>query len=656
MSIFRSLTMAVLACLLACQAAGASTAEIDSLRSALVVMPADTNRVNALQQLSVKLFFARSDSGLAPALEGERVARSMNYWRGIMLNLYAQGLNHYGAGDYEAAATHYQQALELAEGLQTPKVKFKLLNNLGVTYNLTAKYTDALKVYHQCLDLAPKAGMEKHLPAVLMNIGNIFSLVGDHEEAKDSYLRAIDHLGGQDSPLLASLYNNLQTQYLFLDRTQEALKWGRLSLDKRLGMCDPIMIAEGKSNLAGAMVAADKLDSARILITEALPVMRTHPQQEKLSNSLFIMGNIIWAEGSAAQARLYYLEALDIAEQFKDASVLQELYPVLAEVEAALGNLKESARNWQLHYALADSINNVEFIREITQIKEKHEAELSLALFEQRSRARNNLFLVITLAVLLLALLLARLLRVQKTLNRTLNHRNEDLEKQVVERTQKLRRLSDHIFTLREDERKRLARDIHDDLSQSLAAIQLNLSHMRDSHANEALAADLDRVVAITKAALKESSRLIKNLRPFALDELGLDGALGWLADSHRARHGRPVELDLAENCRCDDKVTIVLYRIAQEALHNIAKHSQAEHAALSLKCDKESIILTVSDDGRGFNPGKTRSESFGLLGIREAAIVVGGQFHLVTGPGEGTEVKVRIPRSERPQAAAGVA
>ncbi len=632
--------------LFAAPAAHASEDRIAALRASLANQPADTNRVLVLQDLSVTLFRARSDSALAPAIEAEKLARKHHFWRGIMLALYAQGLAYYGGNDYEMALARYLQALELAEALGANQLQFKLVNNVGVVQDLLGRHAKALEAYHACLELAPRVGMEQHLPLVLMNIGNIYAAVEDDEAALDHFRRAADMLEGQPSPLLGSLYMNMETVCQKLNRPHEAVRYGRLSLEQRLVFGDEAGIAKGKSNLATSMLAAGKPDSAVILIDEALAVLRLYPNREDVTNALTTKGQIDLVSGRPAAARASFQEALVEASRLADPRLRHRLHSRLGHAEAALGNHEASAEHWMHFATLEDSLASASHVREIAKLEARFDAEMDMAVMEHRHRARTTVAVVTAVGVLLLAFVLLRLYEVQKRLNETLRARSEELEIEVSRRTEKLQALSRHLVKLREDERRRIARDIHDDLSQALTAIRLHLSHIRMRHGDAGFSNVLDQTLEITAKAQKESSRLIRDLRPIALEELGLFGALNWMADNHRMRHGHRVQVVLpGELVPLDEDTTIVCFRIVQEALQNVAKHADATSVAIRMEAADGGVVLSIRDDGRGFQPGNSGDDSFGLLGMEEGVRSVGGRFACTTGPGQGTEVRVWLPR-----------
>jgi len=208
-----------------------------------------------------------------------------------------------------------------------------------------------------------------------------------------------------------------------------------------------------------------------------------------------------------------------------------------------------------------------------------------------------------------------------------------------------------------EDERRRWARELHDETLQNLAALRILLSSARRSGPSEALDRALDDAVGRLEEEITTLRGLITDLRPAALDEFGTLGAIEALVERVR-RSGLDIDLhaDLAyENGRAPTRHTAELeaaiYRIVQEALTNATKHGGAKRAVVEIDEDDRSVRVVVRDDGSGFEPG-SRTDGFGLLGMRERVELLDGRLDVESAPGEGTTVTAVLPVQRRGDAA----
>jgi signal transduction histidine kinase len=212
--------------------------------------------------------------------------------------------------------------------------------------------------------------------------------------------------------------------------------------------------------------------------------------------------------------------------------------------------------------------------------------------------------------------------------------------------------LLDRAVSAQEDERKRIARELHDETGQALSGVLMGLTGVETAMAsNPALARGrVNDLKAFTAQALEELRNLVADLRPVLLDDLGLVAALHWFANRYQERSGIEVELTVEGNRRrLDPRVETILFRVAQEAMTNTAKHAQARHVRLLLSLGDDAATLKVEDDGRGFDPATVLASRYhrpawGLLGMQERLALVGGTFELWSKPGEGARVSVRAP------------
>jgi signal transduction histidine kinase len=211
-----------------------------------------------------------------------------------------------------------------------------------------------------------------------------------------------------------------------------------------------------------------------------------------------------------------------------------------------------------------------------------------------------------------------------------------------------LRELTAALETVREEERKRIARELHDDLGQQLTAIRMDAHFIRAqapaAHAEIAQSAErLERTINQTVVSLR---RISADLRPMMLDDLGLVAALEELASQVSERSGLRCSFAGPEDLDVDERLVTPLYRIAQESLNNVVKHAGATEAALSLfRDDAGRLVLRVEDNGKGIAAEDRRKrKSFGLIGMRERVHAVGGDFSIVSRPPAGTLVEVAIP------------
>ncbi len=249
--------------------------------------------------------------------------------------------------------------------------------------------------------------------------------------------------------------------------------------------------------------------------------------------------------------------------------------------------------------------------------------------------------------VLATAFLLARNLARKDALEAEYLTERRRAESELRESNRQLQSLSASLQNYREEERTRIARELHDELGQLLTGIRMEVSWLggrllpeQHTLADKVLTVkgQIDRTIATVR-------RISSELRPLVLDDLGLSAAASWYVDQFSARTGLAVELSLPDvEPEHGDAVATALFRVLQESLTNVARHAQAEKVTVCLAFSSGVWSLSVSDDGLGFAPKPGEPGDIGLVGMRERAQNLGGRFSVTSAPGQGTRIDVAIP------------
>jgi signal transduction histidine kinase len=220
-----------------------------------------------------------------------------------------------------------------------------------------------------------------------------------------------------------------------------------------------------------------------------------------------------------------------------------------------------------------------------------------------------------------------------------------------------LKALTAKLHSLRELETRRIAREIHDELGQELTAIKIELSRIAEKldDKREPLAGSLHEAVNLINVTIQSVQRIVTDLRPRLLDELGLDEAICWQIEEFRKHTGIRCRLQgRTVKSSVPSPLATAIYRIVQETLTNVARHARATHVEIDLGTSARELRLTVRDNGRGIKPNELRRvTSLGVVGMRERAEMLGGQFKIRPLPGAGTEVIVTVPLTDNATPAA---
>ena len=221
-----------------------------------------------------------------------------------------------------------------------------------------------------------------------------------------------------------------------------------------------------------------------------------------------------------------------------------------------------------------------------------------------------------------------------------------------------LRQLSTSVVEAREEERRRIARELHDELGQRLTALKMELSALPGVGRQQERQERVDSLMNMLDDTLASVRRISSDLRPMMLDDLGLNAAIEWLARDTARRMGIEVAVRLSENdAPVDDRVATAVFRMVQEALTNVARHARATDVTVRLRRHDGELELVVEDNGIGYpQDAMQREGSFGLLGMRERAGMLGGRLEYTNAPGSGARLTVRLPLGARPRPGTGAA
>ena len=219
------------------------------------------------------------------------------------------------------------------------------------------------------------------------------------------------------------------------------------------------------------------------------------------------------------------------------------------------------------------------------------------------------------------------------------------------EHRHQLQKMSEQVLAAQEDERKRIARELHDETAQALTTLLIRLKILEKARTDTEVRGQIDELRELTAQTLEAVRKLAVELRPATLDDLGLLAALEAYTESYRSRMPVRVTFDADafedRDGRLPPQIELVLYRVVQEALTNVAKHANAHAIRVELSRNAHEVVASVADDGEGFRVEdmmRSRERGLGLFGMQERLALVRGQLDIDSYPGGGTRVNARVP------------
>ena len=375
--------------------------------------------------------------------------------------------------------------------------------------------------------------------------------------------------------------------------------------------------------------AVPKIDNAFHRLREMLVDNGTVAQRDILGRVNALVGKKI-SELEAAIA-LYKNDGAQVAQALMDTGIGKR---TMDEIRAAIDDMTAAHR------------------RQLDEATNRWSADIEFA------RIGMQIMTAFTVMLLLLVWLLAgRDTRRREQRRRSAQEENQRLEAIVEERTDALSELSNHLQVVREEEKSKLARDIHDELGGILVSAKMDVAwvakrlRQRDPEAT----AKLDRTLEILDDGVQTKRRIIEELRPTLLDNLGLSAALDWQVHEICDRAGIQCRIVVpADDGIIEPRVAIALYRIVQEALTNIVKYARARQVQVDLEAGPDGITLLVTDDGVGIpDDAQSNRLSHGIAGMRQRVRALHGEFWIGRRAEGGTRIQVGLPAPRSPDATA---
>lgn len=629
----------------------------DSIEVLLRAAKADTVKAGILNELSD--YWSEKDSArsIYYALSSLRLSNGSIYYTAAA-HFYIGGSWFYN--NPNASEEEYLKVIDLLKKDSSQR-SLSLLSRAWHNYGALLQRKDNNRAYMSILldhtiPLAKIAKDTLHEGIDYSGVAEVFSNILDYNKAIAYYRQAIQLLRLVDKPgkALASCYTNMAKTYLY---------------KKDYPSAKPYLDSAGRI-LSGLPPSFDQVD---YLMTSGMYYSHVHQWSTAFdylnkAHTLAIALNLPYeANGILFQKYKAYTEAKKyskakqvLLQVYRDSTATSKpenkamfLY-YLAQTDAKMGNMK-SAYRWLFQYAsLADSLNNERIKSDIAGLEVKYQSEkkqrkiLSLQnenrqqLLVLQKKLFVNYFLLAGIFILLLiSLIILMLYRNKRHKAIQENQMHQQQLKQIAQDYQM--KIYNAMLEGQEQERRRMARDLHDGLGGILAGVKLKLSDIAYSQGNK-YDMELYKVIGQLDNSVQELRRIARNMMPETLIRFGVETALKDLCDSlkspslHIDLQLYPLKRDLSQ------QVQITIYRIVQELLANAVKHAQASDILVQCSQNKDRIFITVEDNGQGFDMNSIQHKNgIGMTNIRNRIAFLHGKLDIQSEPGEGTTANVEV-------------
>lgn len=590
-----------LLCLLLCFKAQAQQ-DAEGLRMQMKATNPYPQRIAACIAYNEKYGLQNFDSLLRNAEEGMALARANKDSFSVGVLKRQMGEAWYFKGKYDLAAAHFYTSIDLLRKEEPTKQLANTYNALAKLYRKTRDLSRSLQNYDEALSIFRQLKDSSGMATIWNESGVVF------EYAKD-YPKAIER------------YNT------------------SLQIDGLLN--DTVGIAYALSNLAGVYILQGNYALAKQNLLQALAVRKQLRDSFALALNYSDLGSAVLASPAYANAKTYIDTSNLIAAKMGYPELMQTNFDLLSQWAAKSGDYKNAYQYAAKKAALKDSIFNIEKAKEIEALNTRYEtAEKEKQITEQRQKIQrqNIVFIGIAAAVLLLSLLAYTQYRRYKW------KQEARLQTEILKQQQATTKA---VLEAEETERQRIAKDLHDGVGQMMSAAKMNLSAYEHAaeFGNTAQKQKFEKIIQLVDESCNEVRSVSHNMMPNALLKNSLAAAIREFINKLDSRQLAVHLYTEGLEDRLDRNVETVLYRVIQECVNNVVKHSGAGKLDISIIKDEEGLTATVEDNGRGFDATKTQeSEGIGLKNIRTRIDYLKGTVEFDSSPGRGTLVAVHVP------------
>ena len=651
----------------------AQTTTIDSLRSLLETAQQDTAKMKLNYQLAEELSGYNAGAASKYLEAGYNLANARNHKFYVAKYYLTKGHLLYDMAKYDASRMSYDSAIDL-------------YNRLITAANLASKQIEIYK-----FDKAD----------CLTGKGLLLAKLYNYQESIQLYFEAIagieDIKGNGKNDYLATLYADIASNYYELEQFDNALKYDKLGLlylnrnvNTDLYIIGHLFVADDFSGLL-------QFDSSALYLEKVRDIVMQLDKPNLNVRFYYILAGIYRKKNEWEKAFNSYVKAKDAAKKMKDdfqivnseegiaayylhtgnlnkarelsLNVLNEsirinipffrmqALQILTETEEKAGNISKAYQYQKQFIAISDSVKKEKLQRQMHEIEVKYQTEKKqkeilqlqkdklLQSLSIKQKSTLNYFLIGSLAALIIVVFLGyRNLRHRQQLAK----QQDELHQQRISELEKDRQLVvvDSMLKGQEEERSRLAKDLHDGLGGLLSGVKFSLSNMKD---NLVITPDnmavFERSLDMIDTSIKELRRVAHNMMPEMLTKFGLDEALKEYCNTINTTKLVAVKyISLGIDKRLDKSIEIIIYRIVQELLNNILKHAGATEAFVQVIKEDKRLNIVVEDNGKGFDPSLVENiKGAGWINIRSRIEYLKGQIDIHPEPGKGTLITIEF-------------
>jgi len=626
-----------------CQAAGGIRDSLDQKLNA----KADTNKVKVLSDLCWNY---RSISGDSAIIFGEmalQLAEDLKFSKGIAQACNDLAIIYMDKANYQRAKKYLNEAMNLRKQLNDLPGQASIYNKLGIIDQKQGRLKEALENQIAALKIYEQLGQDKWIGYSLNNIAIIHQNLGNLEKSLEYHEKGLEYREKMnDQAGVANSYSNMANVYAKMHDTALALAYYEKALAISRLLKNEEYISANLSNMGNIYMAKNEFPKAIKLFSESLEIRERLGDNKGISSTLSRMGTLFTEMGRYREAAVALHRSLAISKQI---SVIDE------ELSALLGLAKLKALTNQTDSAIIlmkkyittnDSVYSERIKQQILDVQSQYEndkLEQDLEMVKQEKAFTEIKLIQRKTQIWLLVFIIISMTGA----GIFLFYRHQQRQKAAAD-AEKIREQEarmNAVFQAQEEERRRIAKELHDGVGQTLSALKMNYQRLSFKATSRDLVQDLKRLHTMLDNASAEVRTISHQMMPVELEQFGLVPAIENMLKMNF--ENAPLQYHFEHSGfedRIGNHVELALFRVLQELINNIIKHSQATFLNVQLLKLKTHVVLNVSDNGVGFDVEATEKKGIGLLNIASRIDAIKGNLNYESSPGTGTTVTIRTP------------
>lgn len=608
---------------------------------------------------------------IGESIEGVAPEKSMEYYRQalaigqriknirvIFSSYHDKGICYINLNKMDSAILTFEKAIPFARLLNDTVREARIIGNIGNAYLHKKDRATAIEYYLKSIRLWETASDKKYLPILYSNTSALLDEQKEHTRAVEYGNKAVtmaQQQGDEYSEVVALV--NLSTTYSHLGQHEKEYELLEKALPLAKKNKDLDHISTVYLNMGGYFFKKKNYSSALEKYLESYNYIKQMGNQYSFSTVCTALAQVYYQLNQNDKALQYILQAETAANETGTRTDLKEIYKTRAEIEQKAGNYKLASEYYSKTLVVSDSLFKTETSEKVAEVEaqyqnEKKQTEIGqlekdkqIQALSLKQKSTLNYILIGSLGgVLVVGFLSFRNIRHRQQLAR----QQDELQQQRIRELEKDKQLVavDSLLKGQEEERSRLAKDLHDGLGGLLSGVKYSLSNMKD---NLVITPEnmtvFERSLDMIDTSIKELRRVAHNMMPEMLTKFGLDEALKEYCNTINATKLVMVKYQsVGMESRFDKSSEIIVYRIIQELLNNILKHAGATEAFVQLVRDGSRLNVVVEDNGKGFNVNLPESnKGAGLLNIQSRVEYLKGKLDIHSRPNKGTLVNIEF-------------